>query len=48
VLASSTTEGQNGGNIRSSSAAIERSDAGIALVFGASLIIIIRRRAKRT
>src|ERR1700710_675022 len=29
LLASSTTEGQNGGNIRSSSAAIERSDASI-------------------
>jgi acyl-CoA dehydrogenase len=38
LLASSTTEGQNGGNIRSSSAAIERSDAGISLVRNATVI----------
>jgi acyl-CoA dehydrogenase len=38
LLASSTTEGQNGGNIRSSSAAIERGDSGIALVRNATVI----------
>jgi acyl-CoA dehydrogenase len=38
LLASSTTEGQNGGNIRSSSAAIEHSDAGISLVRNATVI----------
>jgi acyl-CoA dehydrogenase len=38
LLASSTTEGQNGGNIRSSSAAIERSEAGISLVRNATVI----------
>jgi acyl-CoA dehydrogenase len=38
LLASSTTEGQNGGNIRSSSAAIEGSEAGISLVRNATVI----------
>src|SRR6201999_4701 len=38
LLASSTTEGQNGGNIRSSSAAIERTGAGISLVRNATVI----------
>jgi acyl-CoA dehydrogenase len=38
LLASSTTEGQNGGNIRSSSAAIERTDAEISLVRNATVI----------
>ena len=38
LLASSTTEGQNGGNIRSSSAAIERNEAGITLVRNATVI----------
>jgi acyl-CoA dehydrogenase len=38
LLASSTTEGQNGGNIRSSSAAIESSEAGISLVRNATVI----------
>jgi acyl-CoA dehydrogenase len=38
LLASSTTEGQNGGNVRSSTAAIERSAAGISLVRNATLI----------
>ncbi len=38
LLASSTTEGQNGGNIRSSAAAIERIEAGISLVRNATVI----------
>jgi acyl-CoA dehydrogenase len=38
LLASSTTEGQNGGNIRSSSAAIERDGAEISLVRNATVI----------
>jgi acyl-CoA dehydrogenase len=38
LLASSTTEGQNGGNIRSSAAAVERSDAEISLVRNATVI----------
>jgi acyl-CoA dehydrogenase len=38
LLASSTTEGQNGGNIRSSTAAIERGDAEISLVRNATVI----------
>jgi acyl-CoA dehydrogenase len=38
LLASSTTEGQNGGNIRSSSAAIERDGAKISLVRNATVI----------
>ena len=38
LLASSTTEGQNGGNIRSSAAAIERNDAGISLIRNATVI----------
>jgi acyl-CoA dehydrogenase len=38
LLASSTTEGQNGGNIRSSAAAIERSGEGISLVRNATVI----------
>jgi acyl-CoA dehydrogenase len=38
LLASSTTEGQNGGNIRSSAAAVERSDAEISLVRSATVI----------
>ena len=38
LLASSTTEGQNGGNVRSSAAAIERGDAQISLVRSATVI----------
>jgi acyl-CoA dehydrogenase len=38
LLASSTTEGQNGGNIRSSAAAIERNETGISLVRNATVI----------
>jgi acyl-CoA dehydrogenase len=38
LLASSTTEGQNGGNVRSSAAAIERTDAGISLLRSATVI----------
>jgi acyl-CoA dehydrogenase len=38
LLASSTTEGQNGGNVRSSSAAIERTGTGISLVRNATVI----------
>ena len=38
LLASSTTEGQNGGNVRSSSAAVERTGAGISLVRNATVI----------
>ncbi|WP_159005730.1 acyl-CoA dehydrogenase family protein [Bradyrhizobium sp. S69] len=38
LLASSTTEGQNGGNIRSSSAAIEGGATGISLVRNATVI----------
>jgi len=38
LLASSTTEGQNGGNIRSSAAAIHRDEAGISLVRNATVI----------
>ena len=38
LLASSTTEGQNGGNIRSSAAAVECTDAGISLVRNATVI----------
>jgi acyl-CoA dehydrogenase len=38
LLASSTTEGQNGGNIRSSAAAIERNGTGISLVRNATVI----------
>ena len=38
LLASSTTEGQNGGNIRSSSAAIERDGTTISLVRNATVI----------
>jgi len=38
LLASSTTEGQNGGNIRSSAAAVERSGAEISLVRNATVI----------
>jgi len=38
LLASSTTEGQNGGNIRSSSAAVERAGAEITLVRNATVI----------
>jgi len=38
LLASSTTEGQNGGNIRSSSAAIDCSETGISLVRNATVI----------
>jgi acyl-CoA dehydrogenase len=38
LLASSTTEGQNGGNIRSSTAAVERNDAEISLVRNATVI----------
>src|SRR5580704_17998969 len=38
LLASSTTEGQNGGNVRSSSAAVERNGAGISLVRNATVI----------
>jgi acyl-CoA dehydrogenase len=52
LLASSTTEGQNGGNIRFSSAAVERAGAEISLVrdatvisYGAEAIVTIARRA---
>ncbi|SDT20609.1 acyl-CoA dehydrogenase family protein [Bradyrhizobium canariense] len=38
LLASSTTEGQNGGNIRSSAAAVGRNEAGISLVRNATVI----------
>jgi acyl-CoA dehydrogenase len=38
LLASSTTEGQNGGNVRSSAAAIERTGTGISLVRNATVI----------
>jgi acyl-CoA dehydrogenase len=38
LLASSTTEGQNGGNVRSSSAAVERTGTGISLVRNATVI----------
>ncbi len=38
LLASSTTEGQNGGNIRSSAAAVAHSDAEISLVRNATVI----------
>ena len=38
LLASSTTEGQNGGNVRSSAAAVERSDAEISLLRSATVI----------
>ena len=38
LLASSTTEGQNGGNIRFSSAAVERAGAEISLVRDATVI----------
>jgi acyl-CoA dehydrogenase len=38
LLASSTTEGQNGGNVRSSAAAIERTGTGISLVRTATVI----------
>ena len=38
LLASSTTEGQNGGNIRSSAAAVERNDGEISLVRNATVI----------
>ena len=38
LLASSTTEGQNGGNIRSSAAAVECSDEAISLVRNATVI----------
>ena len=38
LLASSTTEGQNGGNVRSSAAAVERNDAEISLVRSATVI----------
>ena len=38
LLASSTTEGQNGGNVRSSSAAIEPTATGISLVRNATVI----------
>src|SRR5689334_11555803 len=38
LLASSTTEGQNGGNVRSSAAAVERNDSGISLVRNATVI----------
>jgi len=38
LLASSTTEGQGGGNIRSSAAAIDRTGAGISLVRSATVI----------
>jgi acyl-CoA dehydrogenase len=38
LLASSTTEGQNGGNIRSSAAAIEGGETGISLVRNATVI----------
>lgn len=38
LLASSTTEGQNGGNIRSSAAAVERTSTGISLTRNATVI----------
>jgi len=38
LLASSTTEGQNGGNIRFSTAAVERTDAEISLTRNATVI----------
>jgi acyl-CoA dehydrogenase len=38
LLASSTTEGQNGGNIRSSSAAVEQTASGISLTRNATVI----------
>lgn len=38
LLASSTTEGRNGGNVRSSAAAIERTGTGISLVRNATVI----------
>lgn len=38
LLASSTTEGQNGGNIRSSAAAVEGNDGAISLVRNATVI----------
>jgi acyl-CoA dehydrogenase len=38
LLASSTTEGQNGGNVRSSAAAIERTGSGISLTRSATVI----------
>jgi acyl-CoA dehydrogenase len=38
LLASSTTEGQNGGNIRSSAATIEQQDGAISLVRNATVI----------
>jgi acyl-CoA dehydrogenase len=38
LLASSTTEGQNGGNVRSSSAAVEQNGTGISLVRNATVI----------
>jgi acyl-CoA dehydrogenase len=38
LLASSTTEGQNGGNIRSSAAAVERTGADISLLRNATVI----------
>jgi acyl-CoA dehydrogenase len=38
LLASSTTEGQNGGNVRSSAAAIERTGTGISLARNATVI----------
>jgi acyl-CoA dehydrogenase len=38
LLASSTTEGQNGGNVRSSSAAVERNGTDISLVRNATVI----------
>jgi acyl-CoA dehydrogenase len=38
LLASSTTEGQNGGNIRFSTAAVERTDSEISLVRNATVI----------
>src|ERR1700744_2205361 len=37
LLASSTTEGQNGGNVRSSSAAVEQKGTGISLVRNATV-----------
>jgi acyl-CoA dehydrogenase len=55
LLASSTTEGQNGGNIRSSAAAIEQNETGISLTRNATVIsygaqadgvITIARRTK--
>jgi acyl-CoA dehydrogenase len=55
LLASSTTEGQGGGNVRSSAAAIERNETGITLVRDATVIsygeqadgiVTIARRAK--